>query len=367
VGDSPRFRFVDVDNQWADRTRAHLQGVPVLNTLSGIVDSATYNRLLVRRIRESHAENPFDLCLWLGDFAKDGVPGIPTVSFAQGPPGTDARSLLSRFEEISRLAGSRKAIKFAAMARLRLSAVGLPNLPASDRFIIGSRQSQRTLETLYGVPTSAITCLPYPIDLAMFNLPVEPAEPATIEQPAGPLRCLWLGRVVPRKRLDLFLDAAALAIRSRVDLRLTIVGGVGFVPGYERLIEAFPFPERLQWTKFLPREEVPALLHRHDLLAQPSDEENFGSSCAEAQACGLPVIVGATNGNADYLCSRDLHLTDDRPETLSRAFAEFARRKCEGAWGDPLESRRCAEQYFDLNLVTDQLLATLRENARGRS
>jgi glycosyltransferase involved in cell wall biosynthesis len=362
VGEHPHFRFVDVDNRLADRTRARLQRVPLLNTLSSIVDASSYNRLLVRRIRKSHAEKPFDLCLWLGDYAKAPVPGIPTVSFAQGPPGTDARSLLSRFDEVARLSGSLNACKFAILARLRLSPIGLPNFAASDRFIVGSTQSKRTLQRLFGASADAVTSLPYPIDLALFDLPAEPPKPPA-PAPTSPLRCLWLGRIIPRKRLDLFLDAAALVIRSGVDLRLTIVGGIGLVPGYEKLIEAFPFPERLEWIKALPRKEIPALLHRHDLLAQPSDEEDFGSSCAEAQACGLPVIVGATNGNADYLCSRDLHLADDRPETLRCAFTEFARRKREGAWGDPMESRRCAEHYFDRNRVTDQLLATLRESA----
>ncbi len=357
VGEHPRFRFVDADNRLADRTRARLQRVPLLNTLSGMADAASYNRLLVRRIRETHAERPFDLCLWLGDFARDGIPGIPTISFAQGPPGTDARSLIHRFPEIARLAGTAAALKWAAMARLRLSRFGLPRLAASNRFIVGSRQSQRTLEEYYGIAPHLVACLPYPIDLEMFHLPPTPCPPA----PSGALRCLWLGRIVPRKRLDLFLNGAAAAIRSGIDLRLTIVGGVGFVPGYEKLIAAFPFPERLEWKKSLPREEVPTLLHAHDVLAQPSDEENFGSSCAEAQACGLPVIVGATNGNADYLCSRDIHLADDRPETLAEAFGELSRRQREGAWGSPTESRQCAERHFDLNTVTDHLLTALRD------
>jgi glycosyltransferase involved in cell wall biosynthesis len=102
-------------------------------------------------------------------------------------------------------------------------------------------------------------------------------------------------------------------------------------------------------------------LRRHDVLCQPSDEENFGSSVAEAQACGLPVIVGRTNGNADYLCSRDTHLRDDRPETLAAVFRDYAERKTRGgpAWGDPAESRALAEREFSVERVMVMLEGAL--------
>jgi glycosyltransferase involved in cell wall biosynthesis len=197
--------------------------------------------------------------------------------------------------------------------------------------------------------------VPYPIDLALFspNLKASTSD-------AGTLRVLWLGRIVPRKRLDLFLQGAAIAIGRGVDLRLTIVGRVGFVRGYERLIKAFQFRERLEWIESLPRTEVPALFQRHDVLAQPSDEENFGSSVAEAQACGLPVIVGATNGNADYLCNRDLHLSNDQPETFAEALADMWRRKQLDLAGDIVESRRVAESYFHIDRVVDSLMGVLK-------
>ena len=97
----------------------------------------------------------------------------------------------------------------------------------------------------------------------------------------------------------------------------------------------------------------------HDVLAQPSDEENFGSSVAEAQACGLQVIVGATNGNADYLCERDIHLSDDRPETYARALATMCRRQELNTGDDFLESRRVAEAHFHIDRVVKRLMMVL--------
>ncbi len=362
VGPRAGFRFVAVVNHWSDGSRRFVQNVPVIGGIARRIDAASYNRLLVRAIRKKHRTRHYDSVLWLGDFARGSVPGTATVSFAQGPPGTDARAVLMRRAEIRRLAGLAQAWKWTALARIRLSRAGLPDFRYSDHFIVGSRQSCRTLTQTYGIDSSRLSALPYPIDLDLF-------KPESGERKAQrgdrTLRVLWLGRIVPRKRLDLFLDGAALAIRHGSDIRLNIVGDVGFVRGYERLIATFPFQDRLKWVKGVARREVPDLLRRHDVLAQPSDEENFGSSVAEAQACGLPVIVGQTNGNADYLCSRDIHLRDDRPETFAAALREMAARKAEDRWGLPSESRRLAEEKFALECVGAQLTETLESVSRG--
>ncbi|HRH96341.1 MAG TPA: glycosyltransferase [Prosthecobacter sp.] len=349
VGEHERFRFISTDNVGPDRFRARVQHVPVLGFLACRWDCASYTRLLLKQIRREHQTRRYDLALWLGDYVPGRVQGLPMISFAQGPPGTDARSIVSRFDEIRRLAGRGAAMKWLALAKLRLSALGLPPLRHSDHIIVGSTQSQQTLQELYGVPASQTSALPYPIDLNMFR-PAAEAVPVSDE-----LRVLWLGRIIPRKRLDLYLHGLECAIRQGMRIRATIVGGTGFIPGYEKWIESFPFPDRLRWIKHLPREQVPALLHQHDVLVQPSDEENFGSSVAEAQACGLPVIVGRTNGNADFLCSRDVHLADDRPETLVAAFQHMVRTKSESS----LPSRALAEAHFDLEQVTRKLTTIL--------
>ena len=357
VGLHHGFHFQSVVNRKSDEFRRLVKIVPVLAAIAGRTDAACYNRLLVREMRNRCQTKKYRLVLWMGDYAHGPVPGVPAVSFAQGPPGTDARSVLERRQEIRRLAGRGQAWKWATLARVRLSRMGVPALRHSDHVIVGSRQSCRTLNQMYGMDLSRLSALPYPIDLDLFKAECGKME---MESGKGSLRVLWLGRIVPRKRLDLFLDGAALAIRQGIDVRLSIVGGVGFVRGYEQLLAAFPFPDRLEWTKGIARNQVPDFLRRHDVLAQPSDEENFGSSVAEAQACGLPVIVGWTNGNADYLCSRDIHLCDDRKETLASALREMTVRRMEGRFGEAAESRKLAEEKFSLEKVTALLMEVLQ-------
>lgn len=355
VGNLDGFRFFDTTNTGPDQLRQRLSRIPVASFLSGQYDAATYTHLLVSEMARRHATEKYELSLWLGEFARGKMAAVPVVSYVQGPPGTDARSIVQRYAEIKALAGPVIALKWHLLARLRLSRLGLPPLKVTDHFIVGSKVSRRTLQAVYGVREERISTLPYPIDLQMFRTDSSNREMAS--HPS--LRVCWLGRIIPRKRLELFLDGAAFAIRDGVDVRLTVVGGIGFVPGYEKLIHAFPYRDRLRWEKGIPRDKVPAFLGQQDLLIQPSDEENFGSSVAEAQACGLPVIVGRTNGNADYLCPRDVHLRDDRPETLAAALRAYSERKAEGRWGDPGESRRCAEEYFGLDTITRRLIEIL--------
>jgi len=358
VGNHERFRFVCTDNVGPDRFRAKVQQVPLLGFLACRWDSSTYTKLLLSKIGRAHQSRRYDLCLWLGDFAPGRIGDLPMISFAQGPPGTDARSISDRYTEIRMLAGFRRASQWLMLAKLRLSSLGLPPLRCSDHIIVGSEQSRRTLQRLYGVSCERTSALPYPIDLSMF----QPAT-ATRSDNDQTLRVLWLGRIIPRKRLDLFLNGLSEAINRGHSVEATIVGGVGFVSGYDMMIEAFPHRSKLTWIKSLPREEVPALLHKHDVLVQPSDEENFGSSVAEAQACGLPVIVGHTNGNADCLCERDVHLADDRPCTLADALDKILQTRMTS----PAASRAVAERCFALARVTEQLVATLDSVLSARS
>jgi len=86
VGDRLGFRFVPVINHVSDALRRRVQQVALLGSSAVRNDARCYNRLLVRRIRLEHQQRAYDLCLWMGDYAHGSVPGLPTVSFVQGPP-----------------------------------------------------------------------------------------------------------------------------------------------------------------------------------------------------------------------------------------------------------------------------------------
>lgn len=354
--DSGRFQLVDCTNHWGDGVRRKVvpSGGALWGYAWGQLDAATYNRGLVRAMRRDATQG---VDLWLGDWAR-GRGTRPVVSFVQGAPGTDARSVFSRRDLITRLSGAWTWGKLATAARLRLHA-SLPPFRHSDHVVVGSSWSRGCLIDRYGLPPDRTHAVPYPIDLHAFS------PPPTAAAKSAPLRLLWLGRFAPRKRLDVFLDGLALAIREGADAEAWVVGSSAFAPGFEQLLQAFPYLDRLRHWPFVPRERVPSMLAEVDVMAQPSDEEDFGSSVAEALACGVPAIVGATNGTGDYVCENSIRLPDDRPESFAAAVVEMAERKRSGALQDRSVSRAAAEQWFAPDKVLDRFEAILAAAGAG--
>lgn len=91
-------------------------------------------------------------------------------------------------------------------------------------------------------------------------------------------RVLFVGRRVEQKGLDVLLDALP------ADMRLTVVGE-GPVHRDD---------PRVDWLG--RREDVPALMATHDVLAVPSRWEGFGLVAAEGLAAGIPVLASAVDG-----------------------------------------------------------------------
>lgn len=327
---------------------------------AGKLVHSRWARGVVRAMRRRHDERPYDIELFLGQWAFGRVPGVPVVSWVQGPPGTDARSVRRHRADIVRLCGVREYAMLRAYARYKDSRLGRPAFRHSDVCICGSRMSAQILVDEYGLRSERVHALPYPIDLAAFA----PRDPG--RSPAAPLELLWVGRVVPRKRLDLFLGAGEELIDGGWDVKLSVIGGFAFARGYRELLERFPHPSRLEYVPQLPREQIAARLRRAAVLVQPSEEENFGSAVAEALACGTPVLVGPTNGTADYVGAGGARFG----EYTSHALAAALRRILCEAERDPtlhVAARRAAEDNLSVERVVDALEAIMRSATPPRA
>jgi 1,2-diacylglycerol 3-alpha-glucosyltransferase len=100
---------------------------------------------------------------------------------------------------------------------------------------------------------------------------------------------LFVGRVDREKRLDILLYA--LSQLNRDDIQLVIAGHGEEKKNLETLAKELELGERVRFTGFIPREELPALLNSVDIFTMPSDAELLSIASLEAMACGRPVLL----------------------------------------------------------------------------
>ena len=104
-------------------------------------------------------------------------------------------------------------------------------------------------------------------------------RPSLIAAPT--LDILHVGSTIPRKRLDLLLDAFALLPSQRPDVRLVRVGGP-FTTEQEAHARRSGSRRASLVLPFVSRETLHAIYRRAALLVITSDREGFGLPVVEA-------------------------------------------------------------------------------------
>lgn len=152
-----------------------------------------------------------------------------------------------------------------------------------NHFIANSTNIQKDIKRFYGRESTVI--FP-PINYEQF-LHISPrGEKRIPERP----HCIWWGRVVPAKRLDIAIEAC-----NRLQLPFTIIGRGPALEELRRL--AGP---TITLTGYLPDEERDALIKKADLFLFPSFED-FGVAPVEALAAGVPLVAYKAGGALDYV------------------------------------------------------------------
>ncbi len=347
------FRYVDCSTaRPRGLTRSVRSASRVADLALDTADKLAYMRGVSRRMRAEQSERRYDVEFFVGQWAYDRVPSVPVVSWVQGPPGTDVRSVLRQRAAIKRRCGVPEYAKLRAYSHYRSSPLGQPPFNKTDVVICGSQDSRRTLTQKYGVKESAVHALPYPIDLTQFR-------PAATTALTAPYRLLWVGRIVPRKRLDLFLGAGQALTDAGLDVTLEVIGDFPWARGFARLLSEFPYPDRLTHTTYLQRDAIPDRYRAAAMLVQPSEEENFGSAVGEALACGTPVLVGPTNGTRDYIDDGGELFDDYNASAVASATRRLLSRRISQSDRTQTDARTAAERHLDIARVADSLESIL--------
>lgn len=171
---------------------------------------------------------------------------------------------------------------------------------------------------------------PKPADL---NAPIE--TPLIGNLTKNVLRLLFLGRVHPKKGLDLLLPAWAKLSALTKDWQLVIAGPdeQGYLAQIRGLARSLGLQDQIVFTGPLTGRSKISLLHSADLFILPSYSEGFSMSILEAMACELPVVAthacnfpDITGADAGWECDTTV---DSLVGTLKMALqtSETERRK----------------------------------------
>jgi glycosyltransferase involved in cell wall biosynthesis len=114
-------------------------------------------------------------------------------------------------------------------------------------------------------------------------------------QSKGPLRILFVGKVITLKGIDLALAALEAA---GTDATFTIVGTGNYLSAARRFVQKRGLQERVVFRGQLPREQVLAIYSEFDLFLFPSLHDTGGYAVIEAMFNELPVICLDCGGPA---------------------------------------------------------------------
>ena len=171
----------------------------------------------------------------------------------------------------------------------------------ADALISISESTRNDAIRILGIPPERIFSVPLGIS-ADFH-PIE--DRALLEQGRQTYHLpevfiLYVGLIEPRKNIPLLLKAYARLVDQDNPPPLVLAGRRGWMyDQVSRLIEQLKLGDKVQFTGYIPPQNLPIVYNLASLFVYPSTYEGFGFPPMEAMACGIPVITTAVSAMLD--------------------------------------------------------------------
>jgi glycosyltransferase involved in cell wall biosynthesis len=224
-------------------------------------------------------------------------------------------------------------------------------------YVITATEHTRRRLVRAGCPKSRITVIPHGLDWAA----IQAVAPA-----AAGAELVYAGRLIPHKRVDLLLRAAALLARQGLPYRLDVVGDGPSRAELERLADELGLRGRVRFLGRLPAaQDVFAHFKACRVLLQASEREGFGLTVTQALACGLPAVVCHHRDSASAeLIDRPFkgRVVAATPEAIAAACRELLAEEVEPGRSRRVESAR----EYDWPRIAERVLAVYEWARKGR-
>jgi glycosyltransferase involved in cell wall biosynthesis len=141
--------------------------------------------------------------------------------------------------------------------------------------------------------------------------------------PAVPSTIVYVGRMIPEKRVPLLVDALAICMERDAQLRALIFGSGPDLELVREKIAERGLQNRISLPGFVEESVIDEAMASAAVLVQPSEREGYGIVIAEASARGTPVVVieGPDNAMTELVEDGEngIRAKDARPDTLAAA------------------------------------------------
>lgn len=179
----------------------------------------------------------------------------------------------------------------------------------ADRLIAANPLEKAQMIWLYGADPAKIEVIPCGVDLKLFHpIPRDEAK-AYLEMPQDHRMVLFVGRIEPLKGIDVLIEAMALLLKDKDELRdevcLCIIGGDPDadadtlnreISRLQRMRETLGIADVVTFLGKRAQDTLPYHYSAAEVCVVPSHYESFGMVALEAMACGTPVIASKVGG-----------------------------------------------------------------------
>lgn len=170
----------------------------------------------------------------------------------------------------------------------------------SDKVIVCSDYMEKELQREFAFRKEKLAVIPNGVS-KMEEIEESENIKLLLERYSHQRLVLALGRMVPEKGFDIFIDAAAIILKDYPDC-LFVAGGKGpLLDKYRKRVIRMGLERSIIFVGFLYEQEKNTMLKYCDLMVVPSHYEPFGIVALEAMVAAKPVIASRTGGLASIL------------------------------------------------------------------
>ncbi|MFC1980925.1 glycosyltransferase family 4 protein [Chloroflexota bacterium] len=195
------------------------------------------------------------------------------------------------YDDHMTFANSRSALKiFYALFRWLFSS---SIQKAADALVAILPDSKTFMHQRYGIPDERIHIIPLGADAELFRFDAKARKQTRKEfkLTEEDIVFVYTGKIVPQKKLQLLVEAAAILMTKHDNVKIMLVGGgsQSYIEKLKQDIAQKGLEDKFVWHEAVPNDQLYRIYSAVDVAVWPNEAS---ISMREAMSCGLPLIIG---------------------------------------------------------------------------